>query len=483
MKFNGLMIDCSRLIERHEYYFEMLDFMGEWKMNTLLFHFSDDFGCSIKLPGFEELAVPNSFSLEEVKALVCKAKSIGVDIIPEIETFGHTRYITDHSRYSKLRSNEKSDTLGLNALNPFIEESLEVVTRLIEAVSELFPSQYLHIGCDEVDLGELPEKYGVPPDEAWANYVNKVIGIARNACKTPMIWADHLANCDSILKHLRKDVILVDWRYACGGALGTDSFEPKRYSDAGFEDVLLSPAMAMFFHRWLPNKVALQNVKTCNEIASKNDLAGVISTIWVPFRYQRDTMYYGIAFSAYAAERGGVIDWNEFNTAFAEKVFGASLSPALKEFLTIWPDLIINHKISAKMIQEDSEFSETEIDILEQNLRNGDKILSLAKKFSPVKNIEIWNAMVLAAKAVWLCSQCYYAIHAEDHQTVIKTTELVNSIEKLIRELDDEWDRTRYPEDPQKSTPRFTGWDEAYNLVFFNHLFKIIKNHAEIKEL
>ena len=111
-------------------------------------------------------------------------------------------------------------------------------------------------------------------------------------------------------------------------------------------------------------------------------------------------MYYGMAFSAYAADKAGIIDWNEFNALFAEKAFGTSLSPALKEFLDLWPDLTINNKISAKLIQEDPEFSEIEIDMLEQNLKNGDKILSLAKNFSPVKNIEIWNSMILAAKEI-----------------------------------------------------------------------------------
>jgi len=42
MDINGIMIDNVRLIEKHSYYFDLIDFMSEWGMNTLLLHFTDD---------------------------------------------------------------------------------------------------------------------------------------------------------------------------------------------------------------------------------------------------------------------------------------------------------------------------------------------------------------------------------------------------------------------------------------------------------
>ena len=46
MEINGLMIDCARLLELPQYYYRLLEFMAEWKMNTLILHFSDDHGCA-----------------------------------------------------------------------------------------------------------------------------------------------------------------------------------------------------------------------------------------------------------------------------------------------------------------------------------------------------------------------------------------------------------------------------------------------------
>ncbi|MCX6993248.1 MAG: hypothetical protein NT011_08930 [Kiritimatiellaeota bacterium] len=41
MKISGIMIDCSRLLERHAYYYRLIDFMADWETNTLVWYFTD----------------------------------------------------------------------------------------------------------------------------------------------------------------------------------------------------------------------------------------------------------------------------------------------------------------------------------------------------------------------------------------------------------------------------------------------------------
>jgi hypothetical protein len=66
----GVMIDCSRLLERHAYYRDLIAFMAQWELNTLLFHFADDFGCAVQLPGFKHLAMPRAFTAADIRSLV-----------------------------------------------------------------------------------------------------------------------------------------------------------------------------------------------------------------------------------------------------------------------------------------------------------------------------------------------------------------------------------------------------------------------------
>ena len=145
---NGIMIDCSRLLEKHEYYYRLIDFMSEWEMNTLLFHFSDDHGLSIALPGFEKLAHKHAFTPFEIGILVEYAKERGIDIIPELEVFGHTRYITDHPDYYHLYVGDRSNQVVFNALDPRNPETIDLMRSIIIEFAKLFPSEYMHLGCD-----------------------------------------------------------------------------------------------------------------------------------------------------------------------------------------------------------------------------------------------------------------------------------------------------------------------------------------------
>jgi hypothetical protein len=64
----GMMIDASRLVEQHRYYFELVEVLASWGLDTLLFHFSDDHGLSVSLPGFEELAAPHALSALQMRS-------------------------------------------------------------------------------------------------------------------------------------------------------------------------------------------------------------------------------------------------------------------------------------------------------------------------------------------------------------------------------------------------------------------------------
>ncbi|MHC4718709.1 MAG: family 20 glycosylhydrolase, partial [Planctomycetota bacterium] len=47
----GIMVDPARLVERHEFYFDLLEQMAAWGLNTLWWHFDDDEGFMLALDG------------------------------------------------------------------------------------------------------------------------------------------------------------------------------------------------------------------------------------------------------------------------------------------------------------------------------------------------------------------------------------------------------------------------------------------------
>ena len=103
----GLMVDAGRVPESMEYYRRVIEFCVDWKLNTLQFRLADDQGSALRFSSVPDLVTHESaFTPEQLKGLAEYAQAHGIDLIPELESFGHTGYITRSSAYAHLLDNE-----------------------------------------------------------------------------------------------------------------------------------------------------------------------------------------------------------------------------------------------------------------------------------------------------------------------------------------------------------------------------------------
>ncbi len=462
---NGLMIDCSRLIERHDYYFRLVDFMADWGMNTLLLHFSDDHGLAIALPGFEDLAVTEAFGRTEIEALVAHAGERGIDIIPELETFGHTRYITDVPTYAHLAAEEYSDVLRFNAVDPLHPGVITLMERLIQATGDLFASDYIHLGCDEVDITRYCQERGLDEQAVWTDYVNQMIWLARQAGKEPMIWADHPTRDEEIARRLRKDVILVDWRYDPAVEEGV---LPRRRT-MGFERLVVAPSLACWHQRFLPTTRALRNTERMIEFGQRHEALGVINTVWCPYRYLQNALWYGVAYSAHVAEHGPATDLRAFHRRFTRDMFGGALTDELHDYLTRWPGFDIWPTISRASLDPNVALAAEEDAHLRQVNRLGRELLPFAARFEPDDGHDVWRGMTLAAQCAWLISERH--VLASQKAVARRRRDAYRRLLSEVRAaLETEWDATRFPDDPQKAEPKFVERRDQYALILMRDL-------------
>lgn len=439
------MIDCCRLIERHGYYFDLIGFMAEWGMDTLQLHFCDDHGLAVRLPGFEDLAMPNAFDVGEIQRLISHAAERGIEIIPEVETFGHTSFITSSGKYRHLLGGEDASS-NFNVIDPLNPETLKLVESLIKATALLFPCEYLHIGCDEVGLESYCDGKGLEPAAVWADYVNKVIGLVFDHGKTAMMWADHPVKDDKIARLLRKDAVMVHWEYETNATA-----EPVRklLSD-GFSRIIVGPSLNCWRIRFLPDKSALTNTNLLAAMTQIPGVEGMINTIWCPWRYLQNAMYYGIAWSAEAFRNGGMPDIEVSNGKFALKVF-KSEDNGLLEFLNLFPEFQFPHDAAKLLFENNISISEETREFIAYNLSHARTAIGLVDKRLEVSNREILDAMILAVKGVWLCS-CKVAMKLGDmHKDgSLEQSEYTELLDRAIVEFSAEWDRTRFADDPLK---------------------------------
>jgi N-acetyl-beta-hexosaminidase len=102
--FRGFMIDAPRGVETIEYYFRLIDFCQEEGFNSIIFRLTDDQGSAFLFTSHPELNMcEGAFSAKELKTIVDYAQNNGIEMIPEIESFGHSRYIIQTKKYKFLK--------------------------------------------------------------------------------------------------------------------------------------------------------------------------------------------------------------------------------------------------------------------------------------------------------------------------------------------------------------------------------------------
>ena len=156
-----------------------------------------------------------AYTRQEVKDFISHCSSLGIEVIPLQNCFGHCEYILRHDRYGALRESNKD----FSQVCPSQEaKAREVFKSIFGEIAAMHPSKYIHIGADETRLlGECKKcaakvaKYG--KSKLFCDYILAMCEVARELGKTPIIWADILTKYPEAAGNLPKDLILLDWNY------------------------------------------------------------------------------------------------------------------------------------------------------------------------------------------------------------------------------------------------------------------------------
>ena len=340
LHFRGLMLDAARLVEPLSYYRRFIDFCAAWDVNTVIFRVTDDQGCAIRFRSHPELLThPNALSPDQVRELVGYARAHGVELLPEVESFGHTHYITGTPEYAQLSDRaamgggaEGEDWAeGVIPLHP---QTMQILGDLYREVAELFPYPYLHGGCDEVNWGASDFSARLlstkKRSQVWGEYLNALQRSALDLGKEFMVWGDHvLRNQPDILDYLDRRIIILDWEYADTDPI-TIAAMAERAIAKGFR---IAGAPALQWARWGPRVGSdqLRNVDAFVDVyrTLQSPLAlGVVVTNWVPSRYLQNAIWDSLAYAATAMSRGSTSAREETFVRFVRRHYEANWSAA-----------------------------------------------------------------------------------------------------------------------------------------------------------
>ena len=176
----GFMLDVCRTWMDKEAIMAYIDLLAYHKINSLRLHLTDDEAWRLEIKSHPELAEIGGFrggdspiwprygkwnerwggyyTQEEMREIIEYARIRNVEVVPEIDLPGHSLCIaTIHPEILCNYTPKTSAALGYDTRSAFCvsrEENYALLDDILCEVCELFPSRYIHIGGDEVDMSQ-----------------------------------------------------------------------------------------------------------------------------------------------------------------------------------------------------------------------------------------------------------------------------------------------------------------------------------------
>jgi len=176
--WRGCHLDVSRHFWTKAEVCRIIDMLAWHKLNVFHWHLTDDEGWRAEIKAYPQLteagatraadlpkmlpqlgdgpdAQRNYYTQQDMRDVVAHASTLGIDVMPEIETPGHSACVLA-ALPDLIDPNEPANSYYSvqgyfnNALNPAVPATFDMLETVFDEIAAIFPSRYVHIGGDEV---------------------------------------------------------------------------------------------------------------------------------------------------------------------------------------------------------------------------------------------------------------------------------------------------------------------------------------------
>ncbi len=280
--WRGLMIDPAREFIPVETVMLYIDYMAQNKLNVLHIHFSDSKSFTLESKKYPAMNRPadtsrrsGSYSPRAIAEIVSFAEKRGVSIVPEIDIPGHATHILNVLPEAKCRVD--SGLASNWTMCAGAEETYEILDNLFGEFAPLFPSDYFHIGADELEFRDMPDRVNT----SWRNcrvcgeamkregladfrqlfyyFIRRTRGILEKYNKKVMMWNDNIDINSS--PDLPRDILIHFWRIAAKGRGPRKGCSMAKFLRNGFKAV-----NSFYPETYIYNYVKEENLFTWNPV-------------------------------------------------------------------------------------------------------------------------------------------------------------------------------------------------------------------------
>ena len=288
---NCWMIDVSRnAVMKKEEVKNIILIMALFGLNRLMLYTEDTYEMK-KYPYFGYLR--GRYTVEDLQELVEYGESLGVELVPCIETLDHLGSVLKWDAFSDIQDGKTNIDVGEEKTYEFIED-------MIKTCRSAFKCKIIHVGMDEcmnLGLGKYLLKHGQSNDRMalFNKHLRRVIDICHKYDFQPIIWSDMFfrlvdANgqyytdkklTEDIIKMIPSDVDLVYWDYYHDYK---ENYETMLKKHLVLKNKVSFAGGAWNWASFAPfTKIALYRSEIALEVMIENHVKDVMVTTWGDF--------------------------------------------------------------------------------------------------------------------------------------------------------------------------------------------------------
>jgi hypothetical protein len=218
----GVMLDISRgRVPKLETLLDLAEKLSDLKINELQLYTEHTFAYKNFKSVWQSWG---ALTAREIKILDARCRELGIDLVPNQNSFGHLRYFLADRRLKKLgelaepyEAETKDFLRRPTTLAPNHPGTLPFLRGLYDELLPNFSSEFFNIGCDETwDLGrgqskKLCETKG--KGRVYLDFLKKIHREVSTRDKKMMFWGDIILKYPKLIHELPKNVIALNWGY------------------------------------------------------------------------------------------------------------------------------------------------------------------------------------------------------------------------------------------------------------------------------
>jgi hypothetical protein len=281
----GVMLDVSRgRVPKVETLIDLAERLADFKINELQLYTEHTFAYRDYQSVWRDWG---ALTAKDIRRLDARCRELGIDLVPNQNSFGHLRYFLEHPRVRKLAevAEPYEDASGTfvrrpSTLAPNHPGTVPFLRGLYDELLPNFSSEFFNVGCDETwDLGRGQSKKICAAKGKGLVYLDFLRRVQREVSQRgqrTMFWGDIILKYPKLIAKLPKGIVALNWGYEANHPFEK---ETARFKKSGIP-FYVCPGTSTWMTMVGKHDNALKNLRRAAAAGRKNGAIGFLNTDW-----------------------------------------------------------------------------------------------------------------------------------------------------------------------------------------------------------